>query len=108
MRNFDWTQWHLLLCIVVVGGMPLGASAQVAGGAKLQAADSAKPQAAGAKWDAYVETFLNDYFVAHPDIAVQAGRHEFDGQLPDWSEAGLRREVEPGQGPPQSPRRSWP
>jgi hypothetical protein len=25
---------------------------------------------------------------------VWAGRHEFDGQLPDWSAAGIKREVE--------------
>jgi uncharacterized protein (DUF885 family) len=48
---------------------------------------------AAQRWDAHVERFLNDYFVAHPDSAVAAGKHEFDGQLPDWSEAGLRREI---------------
>jgi uncharacterized protein (DUF885 family) len=47
----------------------------------------------GANWDAFVERFLNDYFVANPDAAVAAGKHEFDGQLPDWSDAGLSREV---------------
>src|SRR3954462_11055852 len=49
---------------------------------------------AAARRDAYVETFLNEYFTAQPDHAVNAGRHEFDGQLPDWSTAGLRRESE--------------
>lgn len=62
-------------------GVPLSVSAQ--------AADDANQ-----RWDAYVDQFLNDYFAANPDEAVQAGRHEFDGQLPDWSAAGLRREVE--------------
>jgi uncharacterized protein (DUF885 family) len=47
----------------------------------------------GAEWDAYVEQFLNGYFAANPDAAVAAGKHEFDGKLPDWSDAGLRREV---------------
>ena len=46
-----------------------------------------------AAWDAYVEQFLSHYFAANPDAAVAAGRHEFDGKLPDWSDAGLRREV---------------
>jgi hypothetical protein len=45
-------------------------------------------------WDAFVGEFLEAYFGAHPDAAVQAGRHEFDGRLPDWSAAGLRREAE--------------
>jgi uncharacterized protein (DUF885 family) len=49
--------------------------------------------ASGARWDAFVEQFLKDYFAANPDAAVAAGKHEFDGQLPDWSDAGLRREV---------------
>src|SRR4051794_8790521 len=48
----------------------------------------------GAKWDAYVEQFLNSYFVAQPDFAAWQGRHEFDGLLPDWSAAGLKRESE--------------
>lgn len=44
-------------------------------------------------WDSYVNQFLESYFVAHPDFAVRAGRHEFDGKLPDWSADGLSREI---------------
>lgn len=44
------------------------------------------------RWDRFVHEFLDSTFAARPDIAVNAGRHEFDGQLPDWSEAGLERE----------------
>jgi uncharacterized protein (DUF885 family) len=53
----------------------------------------AQDNEANNQWDAYVEKFLADYFAAHPDAAIEAGRHEFDGQLPDWSEAGLQREI---------------
>jgi len=49
--------------------------------------------ASNAKWDAYVEQFLNDYFIARPDFAVVQGKHEFDGKFPDWSEDGLKKEV---------------
>src|SRR6188768_3092268 len=49
--------------------------------------------AANAKWDAYVEQFLNDYFAANPPFAVNQGRHEFDGKLPDWSAEGLSKEI---------------
>jgi uncharacterized protein (DUF885 family) len=53
----------------------------------------AQPQdAQSSRWDAYVQQFLDDYFAANPDSAVNAGRHEFDGQLPDWSPQGLARE----------------
>lgn len=45
-------------------------------------------------WDTYVTQFLDDYFKAHPDVAVSAGRHEFDGKLPDWSDAGIKKEIQ--------------
>ncbi|MDQ3563766.1 MAG: DUF885 domain-containing protein [Pseudomonadota bacterium] len=45
-------------------------------------------------WDRFVDHFVENYFVAHPDFAVRAGRHEFDGKLPDWSRAGLAKEAE--------------
>ena len=44
-------------------------------------------------WDSYVNEFLEAYFVAHPDFAVRAGRHEFDGKLPDWSAEGMAKEA---------------
>ncbi|HAF21309.1 MAG TPA: DUF885 domain-containing protein, partial [Blastocatellia bacterium] len=44
-------------------------------------------------WDSYVNDFLEAYFVAHPDFAVRAGRHEFDGKLPDWSVDGIKKEI---------------
>src|SRR5262245_29310729 len=44
-------------------------------------------------WSAYVEGFLQAHFTAHPDQAVRAGRHEFDGQLPDWSAEGIAKEI---------------
>jgi uncharacterized protein DUF885 len=44
-------------------------------------------------WDSYVNGFLEAYFVAHPDFAVRAGRHEFDGKLPDWSADGMAKEA---------------
>jgi len=45
------------------------------------------------KWDAYVEQFLTDYFTANPPFAVNQGRHEFDGKLPDWTADGLSKEI---------------
>src|SRR5205085_11611639 len=45
------------------------------------------------QWDTFVTSYLNDYFAAHPDVAVYAGRHEFDGKLPDWSDAGIKKEI---------------
>ncbi len=45
------------------------------------------------EWDSYVNEFLEAYFVAHPEFAVRAGRHEFDGTLTDWSAEGIAGEV---------------
>ncbi len=45
-------------------------------------------------WDEYVNSFIEDYFVAHPDFAVRAGRHEFDGKLPDVSPEGITTEIQ--------------
>ena len=46
-----------------------------------------------ADWDVFVSDFLEDYFVANPTTAIGAGRHEFDGQLPDWSVEGFNNEI---------------
>lgn len=45
-------------------------------------------------WDAYASQFIEATFKAQPNFAVWAGRHEFDGKLPDWSAKALRKEIE--------------
>lgn len=45
--------------------------------------------APGARWDAHVKSFVEAYYAAMPNAAVNAGRHEYDGRLPDYSPAGL-------------------
>ena len=47
-----------------------------------------------AKWDAYVEQFLKEYFDANPQFGAYQGKHEYDGKLADWSEAGLKKEID--------------
>jgi hypothetical protein len=44
-------------------------------------------------WDHFVRSFLDGYFEMHPTFAAGAGRHAFDGRLPDWSPEGLAREI---------------
>ena len=51
------------------------------------AAQSKRPD-----WDHFVADFIETYLQQHPAFAANAGRHEFDGKLPDWSPAGLKRE----------------
>jgi uncharacterized protein (DUF885 family) len=37
-----------------------------------------------------VDAFLDGYFQRYPVFAANAGKHEFDGKLPDFSAAGLK------------------
>ena len=46
-----------------------------------------------AAWDTHVTNYIESYFAANPSAAVYAGRHEFDGRLPDFSAAGLGAEA---------------
>jgi uncharacterized protein (DUF885 family) len=56
---------------------------------------AATPKApAAADWPKYVDDYLEAYLKANPSYAAGAGRHEFDGQLPDWSAAGMQKEIE--------------
>ena len=48
---------------------------------------------AGSAWTVARDALLEEYLQAHPVFAVVAGRHEFDGQLPDWSAEGIRAEI---------------
>lgn len=57
-----------------------------------QAPDEVQAPARGT-WDEFVNRQIEDYLAAHPAWAVTQGRHEFDGQLPDWSAEGLAREA---------------
>ena len=58
------------------------------------AAASTGAPAAPVAWDTFVEEYIESYFVSHPNRAVWAGRHEFDGKLPDWSPAGIARTIQ--------------
>ena len=47
-----------------------------------------------AQWPGFVESYIESTFRANPPFAVSSGRHEFDGQLPDWSPQGVAAERE--------------
>ena len=46
---------------------------------------------ANAQWTTFVNTTIEENFRLDPSFAVYQGRHDFDGKLPDWSDAGLKR-----------------
>lgn len=49
---------------------------------------------ANAAWTPFVNGFIDSWFKLDPAFAVYEGKHEFDGQLPDWSDAGLKRQAD--------------
>ena len=51
------------------------------------------PSLASQEWNKLSASFIKSYFDARPFFAAQSGRHEYDGQLPDLSNHGLRREI---------------
>ena len=51
------------------------------------------PSPASAAWRKVANGFVEDYMRAQPAFAAQSGRHEFDGQLPDLSAHGIKREI---------------
>lgn len=57
-----------------------------------KAADTADASKA-TEWDAFVDKFIESFLAAHPTFAVVNGRHEYDGQLPDWSRTGISAEI---------------
>ena len=69
----------------------LFAVAVFCGGCQQPAAATAP--VASSNWAAFVAAYLEGYFVANPTFAAYQGRHEFDGKLPDWSEAGLQKRI---------------
>jgi len=44
-------------------------------------------------WANFVDRQIEAHINAHPQWAVMQGRHEYDGQLPDWSRAGIKKEI---------------
>ena len=60
-------------------------------------AASAETDAAAAlqasPWPDFMASFLDGYFPLNPNFAVYQGRHEFDGQLPDWSADGIAANI---------------
>ena len=45
-------------------------------------------------WAQFRDRFVNDWFALDPANAVYQGKHEFDGKLPDWSDAGLKKQAD--------------
>jgi len=56
----------------------------------LPAAGPARP---ASEWPGFVNQSVEEIFALNPTFAVFQGRHDFDGRLPDWSQAGIDRAI---------------
>lgn len=45
------------------------------------------------QWVSFRDGYIEEFFKAHPSFAVRAGKHEYDGQLPDWTATGIAAEI---------------
>lgn len=73
----------------------MGSRIMVALCAMVLVACAPKPVAAPAAdpFGAFVTATIERHFQLDPAFAVYQGRHDFDGRLPDWSEAGLAAQI---------------
>jgi len=73
----------------------LGACSRSPGPPAEQPSAPAAPAApaVNVEWTQFVDDFIESYFAAQPAFAVTKGRHEFDGQLPDWTAVGIQKEI---------------
>jgi uncharacterized protein (DUF885 family) len=62
-------------------------------GCTRQQSTPAATVAASQAWASTRDALIEEYLKARPTFAVYQGRHEFDGQLPDWSSDGIAAEV---------------
>ena len=77
---------------VMVLAAACGRQAPTSGGLPA-AAPETRATTAGTGWDAFVASYLEDYFAANPVFAVYAGRHEYDGRMQDFSAAAIEKEI---------------
>ena len=77
--------------------LTLTAAALAIATAGCQVADTANNQSAtvqsASDWPGFMQGFLDAGFKANPGFAVAQGRHEYDGQIGDYSSAGINAEV---------------
>jgi uncharacterized protein (DUF885 family) len=65
----------------------------VAAAALLVLAGCGQRNGAG-QWAAYQSQFIERSFELDPTFGAYQGRHEYDGRLPDWTEAGLTAQMD--------------
>ncbi|ALJ12952.1 DUF885 domain-containing protein [Sphingopyxis macrogoltabida] len=76
-----------------LGGAAMAAALLVLTACNASDNKSASAQGSAENWTAFRDNFLAGYFPLNPNFAVYQGKHEFDGQLPDWSPEGIEKQA---------------
>ena len=89
MTNF---QTRTLLSLIFFSMLTLTACNKAEGPAP--SSETRVEQIQAETWEKFVTRQIEAHIAAHPQWAVTQGRHEYDGQLPDWSRAAIEKEIE--------------
>ncbi|WP_363797563.1 DUF885 domain-containing protein [Lysobacter firmicutimachus] len=81
----------LSLSVCVAAALSAGCEQSAPAPASQPADSAAAPAVADAAWDSAVDQFIQGFFERYPTWGANAGKHEFDGRLPDFSPEGLKR-----------------
>lgn len=65
------------------------------GSCEFQASAPQNPQSgrSAADWGGFISRTIDGFFRLNPEFAVYQGRHEYDGRLTDWSDAGTAARI---------------
>jgi len=88
MNNFQLRAFFSLICFSFVMLTACNKAEEPVAPASLPV-----QQAEAETWERFVTRQIETHIDAHPQWAVVQGRHEYDGQLPDWSRAGIEKEA---------------
>jgi len=92
-----WTRaliWRRAVCIIMVLGASLLSLTGCDRSPEPNARATEPPSpVVNVEWVTYIDDFVAGHYRANPHFAVWQGRHEFDGQMPDWSAEGIKKEI---------------
>jgi hypothetical protein len=95
MRQFPILALSAALAAALLGGCERQPSPQPATSSPPPAQEAAAPapSAGDAAWQPAVDGFVEQYFEFFPVFAANAGKHEYDGRLPDYSPASMQATI---------------
>jgi uncharacterized protein DUF885 len=90
MRSLPTLVLSAAVSLALLAGCKPSTSPPAAAAPAPAPASTATTAAADANWQPAVDAFIQDFFVHFPTWGANAGKHEFDGKLPDYSPEGLK------------------